>query len=387
MKPVRILYIITLSEIGGAQKVVYHLAAGLEPGLFDIAVACAPGGELVGWLRGLPETIEVFELPELKRDISPLDDFKALWKLYSIIRKGNFDIVHCHSSKAGILGRLAARLAGVPAIYFTAHGWGLHAYQNWVARLFFIWAERLAGTVSTKVICVSEADLIKGKALKLAPAEKFTLIHNGLPEPDQNDGLLRGEFGFSKEDMVIGTVARLAPQKDPIFLLQVAERILSRQNSYAGQRQPFFVMIGDGPLRSSCKAYLTAKGIDKSVFLLGSREEAACLMRDFDVFVLFSRWEGLPLTIIEAMLGGCPVAATKVGGVSELVEDGKTGLLIDESDLAAAEAALMDLIANPPRRRAMGKAGRERALRLFSIDKMIQKYRDLYLERLPGCRQ
>jgi glycosyltransferase involved in cell wall biosynthesis len=383
VKPVKILYIITLSELGGAQKVVYHLAAGLEPGLFEVAVACAPGGELVDWLRSLPGPVKVFELPELKRNISPIEDIKAFTKLYFLIRAGKYDIVHCHSSKAGILGRLAAKLAGVPDIYFTVHGWGLNAYQRNLVRLIYTWAERLAGSVSTKVICVSQADLIKGKAEKLAPYEKLALIYNGLPEPVEKGDLLRRELGIGREDLVIGTVARLAPQKDPLFFLQVAKRILSRQNSHKGQGRLLFVIIGDGPLKSNCEAYLTANWLDRKVFLLGSREEAACLVQDFDIFALFSRWEGLPLTIIEAMLAGCPVAATRVGGVGELVEDGETGYLIDQSDLDAAEAALMKLVHNPAGRRAMGKAGRERATRLFSIDEMIQNYTKLYLGRLP----
>jgi len=114
--------------------VVYHVAAGLSPEQFEITVACAPGGELVQWLRELPQKVRVIEIPELKRNISPLKDLKAFWKLYTLIKKKGFDIVHCHSTKAGVLGRLAARLVGVPKIFFTVHGWGINKYQSWPVR-------------------------------------------------------------------------------------------------------------------------------------------------------------------------------------------------------------------------------------------------------------
>jgi len=376
---VKILQVITLSELGGAQKVVYHIVAGLPAEQFEVTVACAPGGELVNWLRVLPQGIHVVEIPEMKRNISPLNDFKALWKLYSLMKKNAFHIVHCHSSKAGILGRLAAWLAGVPKIYFTVHGWGINEYQSRPVRLFYEWAERLGGAVSTKVVCVSESDLAKGRSLRLAAGDKFCVIYNGLPESQKREGVLRGELDIKGEDIIIGTVARLAPQKDPLFLLELARRMITRPDRGPGEGQLYFVLIGDGPLRSECEEFIAGSGLNGRVFLLGAREEAAELVRDFDIFVLFSRWEGLPLTIIEAMQAGRPVVANAVGGVGELVVHQKTGYLINGLDLKAAEEALQDLISSRDNRLSMGELGRQRADNLFSINEMIKKYRELYL--------
>lgn len=379
IKPVKVLLVVTLSEMGGAQKVVYHLAAGLDARLFDVTVACAPGGELVSWLRQLPRKIRVVEIPELKRNIAPFSDLIAFFSLYKLIRQERFDVVHCHSSKAGILGRLAAWLAGVPKVFFTVHGWGINEYQRWPVRLFYTWAERLAGAVSTKVICVSESDLLKGQNLELVAKDKLSVIYNGLPEPKKQKGILRGELNIKKEDIIIGTVARLATQKDPLFLLRVAERMINHSSNGITEGKLYFVIIGDGPLRAQCEAFINGKGFNERVFLLGAREEAVQLIRDFDMFVLFSRWEGLPLTIIEAMQVGCPVVANAVGGVGELVLDQKTGYLINGLDVNEAEKALWDLVIDRDKRLSMGEAGRQRAVQLFDMREMVEKYRELYL--------
>ncbi len=378
MARIDILHIITLSEMGGAQKVLYHIVAGLDPGSFNISVACAPGGELVRWLRGLGY-VRVVEIAEMKREISPFNDLIALVKLYLLIKENRFRVVHCHSSKAGVLGRLAAWLAGVPKIIFTVHGWGVNKFQNPLPRFLYIGAEKLAGLLSTKVVCVSESDRVKGKNLKLAAEKKLEVIYNGLPMVVNKKGALRRELGIGEDHYVIGTVARLATQKDPLFLLEVANSMLSNTEKTTDGKKLCFVLIGDGPLRAECDKFIKKKGLEGKVFLLGTREEAAGLVSDFDVFVLFSRWEGLPLTIIEAMLAGRPVAANAVGGVSELVEHKKTGLLVDSLNLNEVVRVLREIVTDRARLVNLGEAGRTRALELFSAESMVKQYIRLYL--------
>lgn len=375
---VKVLQVITLSELGGAQKVLYHIAAGLEPERFAVTVACAPGGELVRWLEELPHRVEVVEMPALKRNPSPLNDFRAFWQLYRLMRRERYDVVHCHSSKAGILGRLAAYLAGVKKIYFTVHGWGINQYQSRPVRFFYIWAERLAGVVSTKVICVSGKDFEKARSLRLVTAEKLVTVYNGLPAAAGLTGVLRREMGLGGNDILIGTVARLAPPKEVLFFLEMARRMTDRPDV-------FFVIIGDGPLRPDCEAFIRKHKLER-VFLTGTRADAPALLGDLDVFTLFSRWEGLPLTVIEAMQAGRPVLASAVGGVGELVVHGQTGLLMDALDPAVAERALRELIADPGKRGQMGERGRQRAKELFALQEMIGRYRGLYLGKADGCR-
>ncbi len=381
----KILHIVTLSEIGGAQKIVFHLAAESDRNIFEIAVACAPGGELVGWLSKID--VRVIKIPGLKRNISLFHDLSAFWQLYLLLRKGSYDIVHCHSSKAGILGRLAARLAKVSKIYFTVHGWSINEYQSLPIRYFYTLIEKIAGAISTKIICVSQDCLSNGLKLKIASQKKFVLIYNGLPEPEKRNNLIRKELNIGKEDLVFGMVARLAPPKDTMLFLKLAERMINNRGSFAGKTRDitrgmgkiYFVLIGEGPLRAACQAFIKDKGLAGHVFLLGTRENAAELVHDFDVFTLFSRWEGLPLTIIEAMLAGRPVVASAVGGVGELVAHGETGYLIEQGNLAEAVEALGKLAENKELRLSMGEAGRRRALECFSLETMAGKYRELYL--------
>jgi glycosyltransferase involved in cell wall biosynthesis len=461
IKPLKILLVVTLSEIGGAQKMVYHIAAGLEPALFDVTVACAPGGELVHWLRALVESRaglgetgpsvqagsgetgpaarlrnpRVVEIPELKRDISPLQDLRALWRLYGLIRRERFDVVHCHSSKAGLLGRLAGWLAGAPKIYFTAHGWGINEYQSRPFRLFFTLTERLAGALSTGVICVSRYDYEKALALKLVRPGKLAVIYNGLPEPGEhavppgtlqslitvselkfdepggvqrvapagiqnritvsepqsdNPGVfvgkkcvevhltqnekLKKELGLAGTDRLAVTVMRLAPPKELLLFLEVARRLVQLFPDL------YFTVIGDGPLRVACETFIQENGMTGRAFMTGTREDAAELVAGCEVLLHFSRWEGLPLTIIEAMLAGVPVVANRVGGIGELVADGETGLLIDRLDVQAAVRACEVLLGSQALRRQYGEAGRARARRLFSLAEMQLQYRKLYLE-------
>ncbi|MHB8986866.1 MAG: glycosyltransferase, partial [Eubacteriales bacterium] len=168
---------------------------------------------------------------------------------------------------------------------------------------------------------------------------------------------------------------RLTPPKEPLFFLEVARRLVEGEN---GNPALYFTIVGDGPLRADCEAFIREHGLAGRVFLLGNRENAADLVRDFDVFTLFSRWEGLPLTIIEAMQAGVPVVANAAGGVPELVADGETGFLIDGLDPGAAAGACGRLLGDAALRLAMGEAGRQRARQMFSLDEMLRRYQELY---------
>jgi glycosyltransferase involved in cell wall biosynthesis len=375
----KLLLLITKSETGGAQKVVYHIAANLPPDQFDITAACAPGGQLIDWLKNLPQKITVVEMPELKRNLSPANDIKAFQNLYRLMKRETFDIVHCHSSKAGILGRLAARAAGVPKILFTVHGWSINDYQSFPVRALYTLAERLAGAVSTRIICVSQSDFNKGRDLHISSAPKMCVIYNGLPIPAFQAGKLREIINISKDAPIIGTVARLVDQKNPLFLLAVAAEIIGGKTVNSTVPAPYFVIIGDGPLRPDCERFINKNNLGGRVFLLGNRDDAAELIVDFDIFTLFSRWEGLPLTIIEAMLAELPVVASPVGGVEELVARDETGLLVNGSNPSMAARALEELLGNRERRIILGLNGRKKATGLFGIDNMVKSYINLYL--------
>ncbi len=367
----KILHIVTLSEWGGAQHIVYLLAKYLQAE-HDISVACAPGGLLGERLHELG--IRVIEIPELCRLPHPFKDLRALWKLYRLIQTEQFDIVHTHSTKAGLLGRFAARLANVSIILFTAHGWAFCEGRPWLWRWLLAQAERLPALFSTKIICVSEHDRQLALKFGVAPQEKLTVIYNGLdPSPfasstDPNE--LRRELGLPPSEKIITMVGRLAPPKDFETLLAACE----------GLEHPSWrlLILGDGPLRSRVVRVIGTKGLQNRVLLMGERQDVPRFLQASDIFVLSSRWEGLPLVVIEAMLAGLPVVATRVGGVPELVEDGVTGLLVPPKDPRALRRALAQLLSSPELCERLGSSGQRRALERFTAEKMIAQVRDLY---------
>ena len=367
------LQVITLSEWGGAQQVCYDLATRLHGDEFTVEVACAPGGPLVEKLK--KSGIKVHQINSLKRDFSPIQDLKCLFQLYSLIRRGKYQIVHCHSTKAGILGRIAAWLARVPRIYFTVHGWGFYNEQEygWAQRILIL-AERLCARFSTKIICVSENDLKQGLARKIARAGKFTLIRNGVAMENLNrTGSLRREINATDEEVVFGMVARLHYPKDPILYLKAAKMVLKSNGGC------HFVLIGDGSLYDECLEFVSKSGLESRVHVLGFRKNARFLYSDFDVFVLSSLFEGLPLTVIEAMFAGLPVVASNVGGIPELVSDGRNGFLTIPGSPEDLAQKMLLLAKDDYLRRKMGGESSIIAKSQFALETMISQYRDLYL--------
>lgn len=367
----KVLHVVTLSEWGGAQHIVYLLAKYLRSE-YEITVACAPGGLLVDRLRA--EGIRVIEIPDLCRNPHPIKDLRALWRLYRLMRAERFDIVHTHSTKAGLLGRLAARLAGVPIILFTAHGWAFSEGRSWPWRWLLAQVERLPALFSTKIICVSEHDLQLALQFRVAPSEKLTVIYNGIDPspfaslPDKRE--LRRELGFSPSETIITMVGRLAPPKDFDTLFTACEQL-----AVWGWK---LLIVGDGLLRSRLARAIEAQDLQHRVLLLGERGDVPRILKASDIFVLSSRWEGLPLVVIEAMLAGLPVIATCVGGLPELVKDGVTGILVPPRDPTALHHALGQLLSDEKLCQRLGIAGQRRALERFTVERLIAQVRDLY---------
>lgn len=367
----RVLQIITLSEWGGAQRVVYDLAVNLDKSKFTVAVACQAGGLLVDRLK--EKNIPVYEV-SFCRPISPLRDFKTFLAIFKIIRRGKYDIVHCHSTKAGILGRLAAKLARVKKIYFTVHSWGFYNQEEYGwGQKFFIWLEKIAAKLATKIICVSEKVRQDGLKYKIAPVSKFLVVKNGIDfEVTGERDAIRNSFGFSQDDVVVGMVARLAYPKDPVAFCQTGQK-LSASNARAK-----FVLVGDGPLMKECQEFTAGHNL-KNIFLLGEKspEETRRILLAWDIFVLISKFEGLPITILEAMFAGLPVVASDVGGINEAV-DKNGGFLVAVNNEAEFIKKLTVLINNPDLRKKMGDYNRQKAHREFTVAKMIYLTEQLY---------
>jgi glycosyltransferase involved in cell wall biosynthesis/uncharacterized membrane protein len=364
----RILMLATLAEVGGAQASVSHLLPALTRE-FDVTVA-AHGS---GLLRETAEEagIPFVPLDHLRRDIHPWHDMLALVELVRLFRRARPDVVHLHSSKAGILGRLAAVLARVPIRVFTVHGWSFAAYRGSPGRLF-LWAERMVRPITTAVICVSHASREQGIAARACIAGRTVVIHNAV---DTTSFLpARRTEGPPR----IISVARFAFPKDFATLVRALALVS------ADYRATF---VGDGPALPDIATVVEMQGLEGKVELLSARGDVRELLASSEIFVLSSRSEGHPVSLLEAMAAGLPVVATDVGGVAESVVHGQTGMLVPAGNVAALASALERLAEDEHLRRRLGAAGRARARELFGLSRFRSSHLALYQRELERARR
>lgn len=367
----RVLQVITLSEVGGAQVVCLNLAQGLARHGFKVDLACQPGG----WLenRAREVGLDVFPLPHMRRSISPLKDAQTLHQLVSLVRRNGYDIVHCHSTKAGILGRLASAICGVPSV-FTVHGWAFSEGVNSKRRRLALLLERLMGHFPAWLVCVSYYDYHLVLRFGVPCAGHLSVIWNGIEDIPARF-LARPEEG---SPINIIMVARFSAQKNHEELLHAVYKLRGEFK---------LTLVGDGPLLTHCKAQMEQLRLSSRVEFLGERQDVPEILARSHIAVLCSHWEGLPISILEAMRAGLPVVATHVGGVPELVQHGTNGFLVPGGDIVALVASLQTLIDSPLLRQQMGRAGRIRMLQDFSLDRMIKQYIDLYGKVIEGKLQ
>jgi glycosyltransferase involved in cell wall biosynthesis len=350
----RVLIVITLAEVGGAQTYVAHLLPALREE-FDVIVAAGGSGPL----RLAAEAAGATYVPlrHMRRPISPVRDLLALLELFALCRRLEPQIVHANSSKAGILGRLAAWLARVPVRIFTAHGWAFAAYPGMASKAY-LWADRLLRPLTTATICVANNERRVGIAARTCDANRTVVIHNAVDVQATPRATPCGG------DVLVLSVGRLKYPKDHRTLLEAAAR---------ARGQWRLEIVGDGPDRAELEALASERSQ-----LLGERSDVPDLLARASVFVLSSHSEGLPISVLEALAAGLPVVASDVGGVRELVEDGVNGVLVPPGDAVALAAALTRLVADADLRRTMGAASRSRAEKLFDLPRFRQAHLELY---------
>ncbi|MGB9618801.1 MAG: glycosyltransferase family 4 protein [Armatimonadota bacterium] len=356
----KVLYVIARSVPGGAQThvmdLIRHAGDAFEPGL----VTFEPGF-LVDKARemGVPTWI----VPVPTDSINLLRDLFALRCLVRVIREFSPDLVHAHSTKSGVIARVAARMAGVPAV-FTAHGW---AFTEGVAdrrRKAAVAVERAAARLTRRIICVSEYDRDLALCCGVGSRDRIVVIPNGIAFSD-----LRTSYP-KRETVRCVMVARFSPPKEQPALIRAISRV----------KEIELILVGDGELIDESRALASTLGVEDRVRFMGSRNDVPEILAECDVFALISRWEGLPYTVLEAMRAGLPVVASNVGGVSEAVIHRETGLLVPRDDLAALSNSLRYLVDNPGERRRMGEAGRRRCLTRFALSAMIEATFAVYRE-------
>lgn len=379
--PVRILHVITRMIVGGAQENTLLTVEGLNRlGNFAVTLASGidrgPEGELLTRAR---QTSPLIVIPELYRNINPLDDFIALIKLYRIIRKGRFHIVHTHSSKAGMLGRLAAWLAGTPFIVHTLHSLVFHEYQPWVVNRLWWTMKKLCAPITDHFISVSSIISQKAVAAGIARAEKFTTIFSGMEldwflRAQVDPRAVRSEFGIPDDALVVGKVARLFPLKGHDQLLDAAPAIVRR---HPGVR---FFLIGDGILYEHLRERARQMGIlDNFVFAgLIERERIPEMIAVMDVLVHTSLREGLARVLPQALAMGKPCVSFDIDGAPEVVIPGRTGYLVKPGDAAGLGEAISRLLGDPKVREEMGEEGRRLVDPAFRAETMVRQIAEVY---------
>lgn len=383
---VRVLHPITRLIIGGAQENTILTAALLDPVTWDVDVLSGPQTGSEGSLiehaqaRGLALTIE----PTLVREVHPVKDFLALLRLVRFMRQGQYTIVHTHSSKAGILGRWAAKWAGVPVIVHTVHGWGHHERQHPLVRNIYIYLEKLTLPITDKLIVVSKLNIEKGLADGIGMPDDYIVIRSGIEldrfgHPQVPCAETRAAWGIPMDAQVVGTVTRLSAQKAPLDFIRAAAVI--------AQTHPktWFVMVGDGPLRAEVEALATELGITDRLVLTGLRRDVPELMAAFDIFVLSSLWEGLPRVLPQAMASGLPIVATACDGSAEAVEEGINGFLVPPGEPIALAERVCQLLGDTILAAQMGATGLERVAE-FSDQQMVSQIAELYQDLLAQKR-
>ena len=362
----RVLIVITLAETGGAQSYVRDLVPALVE-RYDVAVAAFGPGPLADAVR--QAGARYLPLRHVRRAVSPRD-LLGLVELVRLMRRERPVVVHANSSKAGVLGRLAATMARTPVRVFTAHGWAFGAASG-RSRALYLWVDRLMRPLTTVVVCVSESERAAGLAARTCSARRTVVIHNAV---EVDEATVASPEGGPPLQLV--SVGRIAPPKDFSTLVRAVGRLERRSVRLA--------VLGDGPGRAALDAAIQKLGLAGSVELVGEVRDVPARLAQAHIFVLSSRSEGLPISVLEAMAAGLPVVAADVGGIKEVVEDGVTGYLFEPGDVAALAQRLAALSADSALRAALGAAGRERAAALFALPRWRERHMQLYDDLILG---
>ncbi len=357
----------------------YHLLRPLGVALrnegFDVSFCSTDGA---GLEKLASEGFRVFPV-EIKRNYNLVSHMGSFLKLLTLFRREKFDVVHAHTPVAGLLGRIAARMAGIPIVVYTAHGFYFHENMHGFVRKVFVGLEKLGARCSELVFIQSREDFEEALRERIAPEDKLVHIGNGVDPSDFGKGVyaerreeLLKELGI-KGGRVVGFVGRIVHEKGAVDFVKAAGELIKDFPDTE------FVMVGS-PLESDRDSCLhevlglkSSLGLGERLKILGYRDDVPALMSIFDLFVLPSYREGMPRVLIEAMASSLPVVATNIRGCREEVVDGVTGILIEPGDIRALCSAMKTVLSKPELARDMGTRGRERVLELFDEKEVIAK--------------
>ena len=379
----RVCHVITRLIVGGAQENTLLTCRGLAESGHEVLLVAGPetGPEGSLWPRAAEGGFETRKIDCLRRAVSPWNDARAFRELKRIFREWRPDIVHTHSSKAGILARAAASAARVPVIVHTIHGMSFNRTQPRIIQAAYRAAERWASKRTHMIVTVADAMIEQSVRAGVAVRDKFVTIRSGLeteafcPDAAARERSRR-EWGVSDEDIVVGTVARLFRNKGYEEIIEAMPGALARDSRLR------FVWIGDGAHRDRYERRLIEQGIRDRVHFSGlvPPENMPSLFAGFDIVVHASRWEGLPRALVQALLTEVPVVSFDNDGAPEVVIPGETGKLVAFGDIQGLAAAMIELAMDPALRARLGRAGRTRMLAMYDWRRMVRDIESLYRE-------
>jgi glycosyltransferase involved in cell wall biosynthesis len=386
MAPIKILRAITRLNIGGPAIHAILLTHALDDGVdFQSTLVTGVTGKREGDMLDLARarSVEPVIMPALGREISPLDDLVSLARMVKMIRQLQPDVVHTHMAKAGTVGRLAARVCGVPLVVHTYHGHVFHSYFSPLKTGVFLTIERVLGLATNRIVVLGEAQRDEIAGYGVAPLNKLVPIQLGLElgqftRAERSRGHMRRELGIASDTPLVGIVARLVPVKAHEMFFQAAVRVR------AALPRTQFLVLGDGERRPELESLVGQLGLQESVRFLGWRRDMVNVYADLDVVALTSLNEGSPVALIEALASARPVVATAVGGVPEVVIDGVTGLTVPSSDTAAFADAVVRLLSDESLAARLGAVGRQHVYPRYDSSRLANDVRTLYLRELAA---
>lgn len=384
----RVAHIITRMILGGAQENTLYTVQGLlESGHYDVILitgpAIGPEGELIDEARrsGVPLMI----IPELRRELNPYYDALSLLRILGCLRRLKPQIIHTHSSKAGILGRLAGRILRIPHIVHTIHGLPFHRYEKMTLNLFYIGLEQVAAKWSSALISVAEAMSEQSLSAGVGTPEQYTTIYSGIDveaflRSSVERERTRRELGFSDSDIIIGKIARIAPLKGYDYVVNIAPDLFRR---FPRARMLF---VGDGTLRPEIERRIERYHIRDRVVLTGlvPASRIPALISAMDILVHASLREGLARVLPQALVSGKPVVSFDIDGAKEVVIDGVTGYLVEPESEEGLLEAVSKILSLPDLGKSMGEEGKRRFTDRFRKEQMVRKISQLYEELLKG---
>lgn len=385
---VKVVHIITRMILGGAQENTLLTCRGLhENPDYDVTLvtgpALGPEGELLSEAERLG--LRVIIVPEMRRAIHPWRDYVSLRELRRILREIRPQVVHTHSSKAGILGRRAAHAERVPVVVHTIHGLPFHPYEKGWRNALYVRLERAAARWSDKIVCVADAMADQAVAAGVADRAKFVTVYSGMDaeaflECDWQRRAMRSRLGIRDDEFVIGKIARLFELKGYEYVIEAAKQI---RDAHPNVR---FLFVGDGILREQLEAQARRLGVRDWILFAGlvPASQVPTYLSAMDALVHASLREGLARVLPQALLAGKPVVSFDVDGAREVVVHGETGYLVPPKSVQGLVVSLCEMIENPQKAAAMAAKGRELCRERFRWQTMVGRLDALYRELLAA---